>query len=172
MQYLWAVTFVARQGSLRWPPGPCTSRSPGNIRHHYSSSCKNIQPRDIPIPVIGQNLKHSSYANLSEWFMVIYVVGCPCSCLFQLVQYNFFFLLVGWLQLRRPVHFFSRPQFKFPCNTSYISTKSTTPWGKNWTEPYWHVPEEMAKSQWPLLISNENATSLMPSSMPQWAHVQ
>lgn len=158
MQYLWAVTFVARPGSLRWPLGPRTSRSPGNIRRHYSPSWTKTQPRDIPIPVIGQNLKHSSYTNLSEWFRVIYVVACPCSCLFQLVHCNFLFLVSGQTAASEACPFFfirlpfllKRPEERTRLN--HTVKRWLRDGGRCFTGAY--------------------APSMMASSLPQRAHVQ
>lgn len=97
MQYLWALTFVARQGSLRWPRGlahgevrgitdtithhPSRKLSPTSSAQRYSSSCDRSKLRALLLQ-----------RKVSEWFMVIYVVGHACCRLvLQLVPCNLLF---------------------------------------------------------------------------------
>lgn len=157
MQYLWAVTFVARQGSLRWPQGLAHRGVQGisdTITHHlvrvfspassaqrYSSSCDRSKLQALFLR-----------RRVSEWFMVIYIVGHACSCLFsagvlQFLLYSEWsdYCFIGWSI------FLHMSQMWIPMQHEWHSDKINNALRKNCTEPYWHIPVEMAKSQWPQL---------------------
>lgn len=149
MQYLWAVTFVARQGSLGWPRGVAHRGVWGisdTITHHlvrifsptssprrYSSSCDRSKLQALLL-----------WGRVSEWFMVIYVVGHACSCLFSAGAVQSPFLVSGLTTASTSVS-----KMWIPMQHKLRSFKINNTLRKNWTEPYWHVPGEMAKGQWP-----------------------
>lgn len=185
MQYLWAVTFVTRQASLRWPRGLARRgiwRISDTITHHlvrilspassaqrYSSSCDRSKLQALLLS-----------RAVSERFMVIYVVRHARSCRFFPAGAMQFLLQVSDLTTASTglSLFLPRPKCEFPCHASYVDAKrpkSTAPWGKTGMNLIGIRASDHSFTGANLRWKSYTPDSLKHSSalaLPQWAHSQ
>lgn len=182
MQYLWAVTFVARQGFLRWPRGLAHGGVRVNIRHRDSLSCKktfalasSAQRYSRFFDTVGQISKHPSPRwRVSERFMFIYVVGRACSCLLSAgdVQVPF---SSQWSDYS--LIFLGIYKCEFLCEASFLQNQQP-PWGETGNHAGMFQEGWLSASDHSFTADNLEWKSYKPDALkhgcvlalPRWAH--